>query len=127
MTKIKKQRKARLIHPRCKHCGAALYKTKEKGQQAKSGAPYVFCRSSECPANKKMERSDGILNGPKNPPPYPHQSHQERIRQAIINADGEQLTTYRLLLLVLIGELGYNELAGEIIADLNKKLGIKIS
>lgn len=35
-------------HPTCPGCGFALYKTPDKGQPSKKGAPWKFCRNARC-------------------------------------------------------------------------------
>lgn len=35
-------------HPKCPHCGKALYKTMEKGKPSKKEEPFCYCRNEAC-------------------------------------------------------------------------------
>lgn len=35
-------------HPKCPHCGKALYKTMEKGKPSKKEQPFCYCRNEAC-------------------------------------------------------------------------------
>lgn len=39
-------------HPRCEHCGGALYRSKDPGWRPKKGDPYIYCRNADCQSNE---------------------------------------------------------------------------
>ena len=38
-------------HPKCEHCGRALYRSKDPGWRPGKDDPYIFCRNENCPSN----------------------------------------------------------------------------
>lgn len=45
-------------HPRCQHCGGALYRSKEPGWRTRKTDPHVFCRNESCKSNKKKGKEE---------------------------------------------------------------------
>lgn len=115
-------------HPRCPHCGKALYKTIKKGGLTNKSDSWGWCRNVDCShylvdqAKKKSKKSVPV--GVKKP------IKKKKITEGVIvkkvreeikkKLNSEVVIHYVLLIAVVAQEVGYSEFASELI----KKYGL---
>lgn len=114
-------------HPKCPHCGKALYKTRGKGELADKSSDWRWCRNIKCPYYFVDQSSGGnerVLKKLWHPglkKPVKDETRAEgvvvqRLRKKVKKKLNDEASLhYILLIAVVCQEIGYLEFASKLI------------